>query len=154
MVYQVGRPAMFEGKRFLPETGTPIWKMLRSRTVFELWEPEPFTVATWMLMSLTTGFCARRPPRASRSATSVVAMDSSSHSGNRTRVAQCVVSRICAVRTEEVLLIIRHRQVFWLVTFVLPAPVLVSGRGQVLKNCAMCRNLLYRDPTNSPTGLP
>ena len=33
MVYQVGSPAMFEGNRFLPETGTPIWKMLRSKTV-------------------------------------------------------------------------------------------------------------------------
>jgi hypothetical protein len=32
MVYQVGRPAMFEGKRFFPETGTPIWKMDRSST--------------------------------------------------------------------------------------------------------------------------
>ena len=31
---------------FLPETGTPIWKMLRKRTVFELCEPEPLTVAT------------------------------------------------------------------------------------------------------------
>ena len=55
MVYQVGSPAMLEGNIFLPETGTPIWKMVRSRTVFALWEPEPFTVATWMLKSLTTG---------------------------------------------------------------------------------------------------
>jgi hypothetical protein len=46
MVYQVGSPAMFEGNMFLPETGTPIWKILRNKTVLELWEPEPFTVAT------------------------------------------------------------------------------------------------------------
>ena len=37
---------MFEGNMFLPETGTPIWKMLRKSTVFELCEPEPLTVAT------------------------------------------------------------------------------------------------------------
>src|SRR5882757_8291709 len=56
MVYQVGRPAMFEGNRFLPETGTPIWKILRNRTVLELCDPDPLTVATWILMSLTTRF--------------------------------------------------------------------------------------------------
>src|SRR6476659_7846462 len=53
MVNQVGRPAMFEGKRFLPETGTPIWKMARRRVVFAVWLPDPFTVATWMLKLLT-----------------------------------------------------------------------------------------------------
>src|SRR5260370_6654739 len=53
MVYQVGRPAMFEGNRFLPETGTPIWKMLRSSTVLADCDPEPLTVATWMLKSFT-----------------------------------------------------------------------------------------------------
>jgi len=37
---------MFDGNMFLPETGTPIWKMLRNNTVFELCEPEPLTVAT------------------------------------------------------------------------------------------------------------
>jgi len=47
---------MFEGNRFLPETGTPIWKILRNSTVLELCEPEPLTVATWILMSLTTRF--------------------------------------------------------------------------------------------------
>src|SRR5579871_608188 len=52
MVYQVGNPAMFEGNRFLPETGTPIWKMLRNKTVLADCEPEPFTVATCMLKSL------------------------------------------------------------------------------------------------------
>src|SRR5690348_1129196 len=74
MVYQVGRPAILEGNRFLPETGTPIWKMVRNSTVLELWEPEPFTVATWMLMSLTTGLLEGRP--ACWIATSVVAMGS------------------------------------------------------------------------------
>ena len=53
MVYQVGRPAMFEGNMFLPETGTPIWKSERSRTRLAVWLPEPLTVATWMLKSLT-----------------------------------------------------------------------------------------------------
>ncbi len=37
---------MFDGKRFLPETGIPIWKSDRRRTVFELCEPEPFAVET------------------------------------------------------------------------------------------------------------
>jgi hypothetical protein len=45
-VYQVGSPAMFEGNMFFPEIGTPIWKMLRNKTVFELCDPDPFTVAT------------------------------------------------------------------------------------------------------------
>src|SRR6266700_2045959 len=64
MVYHVGRPAMLDGNRFLPETGTPIWKMLRSSTVFADCDPEPFTVATWMLKSFTlrrsAGICAAR----------------------------------------------------------------------------------------------
>src|ERR1700733_14897119 len=54
MVNQVGRPAIFDGKRFLPLIGTPIAKMLFSRTLFADWDPEPLTVATWMLKSLTT----------------------------------------------------------------------------------------------------
>src|SRR5512138_3097041 len=54
-VYQVGRPAMFDGNRFFPETGTPIWKMARRSTVFDDCEPEPFAVATWMEKSFTTG---------------------------------------------------------------------------------------------------
>ena len=53
MVYQVGSPAMFDGNRFLPDTGTPIWKIERIRTRFAVWLPEPLTVATWMLKSLT-----------------------------------------------------------------------------------------------------
>src|SRR5579871_1854332 len=55
MVYQVGNPAMLEGNRFFPETGMPIWKMLRNSTVLADCEPDPFTVATWMLKSLITG---------------------------------------------------------------------------------------------------
>ena len=45
---------MFDGNMFLPETGMPIWKMERSRTRFAVWLPDPLTVATWMLKSLTT----------------------------------------------------------------------------------------------------
>ena len=45
---------MFDGNMFLPDTGTPIWKIDRSRTRFAVWLPEPLTVATWMLKSLTT----------------------------------------------------------------------------------------------------
>ena len=56
MVNHVGRPAMLEGKRFLPLTGTPIAKMLRSRMLLADWDPEPLTVAIWMLKSLTIGF--------------------------------------------------------------------------------------------------
>src|SRR5271167_5205564 len=55
MVYHVGRPAMFDGNKFLPETGTPIWKMVRSRIELALCDPEPLAVATWMLKSLTMG---------------------------------------------------------------------------------------------------
>jgi hypothetical protein len=54
MVYQVGSPAMFEGKRFFPDTGIPIWNSVRSSTMFALCEPDPFTVATCRLMSLIT----------------------------------------------------------------------------------------------------
>ena len=43
---------MFEGKRFFPLTGTPIPKMLFSRTLLADCEPDPFTVATIMLKSL------------------------------------------------------------------------------------------------------
>src|ERR1700744_4651063 len=54
MVYQVGRPAMFDGKRFLPLTGIPMPKILLSRTLLADCEPDPLTVATWMLKSLMT----------------------------------------------------------------------------------------------------
>ena len=58
IVYQVGSPAMFDGNMFLPETGTPIRRIDRSSTMFAVWLPEPLTVATWMLKSLTTR-CSR-----------------------------------------------------------------------------------------------
>ena len=53
-MYHVGSPAMFDGNMFLPETGTPMRRIDRSSTMFAVWLPEPFTVATWMLKSLTT----------------------------------------------------------------------------------------------------
>ena len=56
MVNQVGSPAMFEGNIFLPETGMPIWKMDRISTELAVWLPDPLTVATWTLKSLTTGW--------------------------------------------------------------------------------------------------
>ena len=51
----VGSPWMFEGTRFLPETGIPIWKIDRIRMLFDDMLPEPFAVATWIEKSLTTG---------------------------------------------------------------------------------------------------
>src|SRR5271170_2549894 len=56
IVYQVGKPAIFDGKRFLPLTGIPIPKMLLRSTLLADWEPEPLTVATWMVKSLTIRF--------------------------------------------------------------------------------------------------
>src|ERR1017187_5893061 len=54
MVNHVGSPAMFDGNMFFPDTGMPIWKMERIKTVFAVWLPDPLTVATWMLKSFTT----------------------------------------------------------------------------------------------------
>src|ERR1700691_4161435 len=54
MVNQVGSPAMFDGNMFLPDTGTPIWKIERISTVLAVWLPDPFTVATCKEKSLTT----------------------------------------------------------------------------------------------------
>src|SRR5271157_3738139 len=36
MVNHVGKPAMFEGNRFFPLTGMPIWKMERIKTVIAI----------------------------------------------------------------------------------------------------------------------
>ncbi len=47
---------MFEGNKFFPLTGMPIWKIARSRTLLAVWLPEPLTVATWRLKSLMLGF--------------------------------------------------------------------------------------------------
>ena len=44
---------MFDGKRFFPETGTPIRKIARRRTLLAVCEPEPLAVATWSEKSLT-----------------------------------------------------------------------------------------------------
>src|SRR5262245_5128872 len=46
---------MLLGKRFFPDTGTPIWKIERSSVLFAVWLPEPFTGATWMLSRFTIG---------------------------------------------------------------------------------------------------
>src|SRR5512142_2405385 len=62
---------MLDGKRFLPETGTPIWKIARISTLFAVCEPEPFAVATWSEKSFTT---TSRDPRAP-SARSVNTLD-------------------------------------------------------------------------------
>jgi hypothetical protein len=37
---------MFEGNRFFPETGIPIWKMDRMRMLFDDMLPDPLAVAT------------------------------------------------------------------------------------------------------------
>jgi hypothetical protein len=37
---------MFDGKRFFPDTGMPIWKMARKSVLLAVWLPEPLTVAT------------------------------------------------------------------------------------------------------------
>src|SRR5271155_395118 len=81
MVYQVGRPAMFDGKRFLPLTGIPMPKMLLSRTLLADCEPDPLTVATCMLKSFTTRLeasCADALEACWPSATSPVAIGRSS----------------------------------------------------------------------------
>src|SRR5688572_20474864 len=52
-VYQVGRPAMFEGKRFFAPTGMPILKRVFKRILFADWDPLPLTVAMLMLQSFT-----------------------------------------------------------------------------------------------------
>src|ERR1051325_140920 len=72
IVNQVGRPAMLDGNMFFPLTGTPIWKMERINTLFDDWEPDPLTVATWMVQSLTTD----APSTGSRSRTAVAVWDS------------------------------------------------------------------------------
>src|SRR5262245_23623650 len=61
MVYQVGRPAMFDGKRFLPLTGMPILKIARMRVLLAVWLPEPLTVAPTMAKSLRVGSRSARP---------------------------------------------------------------------------------------------
>ena len=81
MVYQVGKPAILEGKRYFPLTGIPIPKMLFSSTRLADCDPDPFTVATWMLKSLMirlmdVGVCsaAELPAPGAPTATSPVAI--------------------------------------------------------------------------------
>src|ERR1051326_6652806 len=72
IVNQVGKPAMFEGNMFLPLTGTPIWKMERINTLFDDCDPDPLTVATWIVQSLTID----APSAGSFSSTAVAVWDS------------------------------------------------------------------------------
>jgi hypothetical protein len=80
MVYQVGKPAMLDGKRFFPLTGMPIPNMLLSSTRLADCDPDPLTVATWMLKSFTirldAGVCrtAELPAPGAPTATSPVAI--------------------------------------------------------------------------------
>ena len=53
MVYQVGWPWMLEGNRFFPETGMPILNSARTSVELDVWLPDPLTVATVMVKSLT-----------------------------------------------------------------------------------------------------
>src|SRR5438445_9247034 len=71
MVNHVGNPAMFDGNMFFPLTGTPIWKMERINTLFEDCDPDPLTVATWMVKSLTIGAPADGASSITASAVSV-----------------------------------------------------------------------------------
>src|SRR3954449_1824572 len=75
MVNQVGSPAMLDGNMFFPLTGTPIWKIERIRTLLEDWEPEPLTVATWIVQSLTVE--APAVTGSSRTAVAVMLSDTS-----------------------------------------------------------------------------
>src|ERR1700735_5914938 len=80
MVYHVGNPAIFDGKRFFPLTGIPIPNMLLSSTRLADCDPDPLTVATWMLKSLMirfdVGVCsaAELPAPGAPTATSPVAI--------------------------------------------------------------------------------
>src|SRR5579859_7273795 len=51
--YHVGRPWMFDGKRFLPDTGTPMRKIARINRLLALDEPVPLTLASFTAKSFT-----------------------------------------------------------------------------------------------------
>src|ERR1039457_1202105 len=51
--YHVGRPWMFEGNRFLPETGTPMRKIERISRLLAREEPVPLTLASFTAKSFT-----------------------------------------------------------------------------------------------------
>jgi hypothetical protein len=70
-----------DGKRFFPLTGIPMPNMLLSSTRLADCDPDPFTVATWMLKSLMirlveVGVCsaAELPAPSAPTATSPVAI--------------------------------------------------------------------------------
>jgi hypothetical protein len=54
MVYQVGKPWMLDGNRFLPETGIPILNNARNNVTLAVCEPDPLTVAMVTEKSLIT----------------------------------------------------------------------------------------------------
>ena len=51
--YQVGSPWMFEGNRFLPDTGTPMRKIACMMRPLALADPVPFVLAILKANSLT-----------------------------------------------------------------------------------------------------
>src|SRR5579863_9975146 len=51
--YHVGKPWMFDGKRFLPETGTPMRKIERMSRLLALDDPVPLTLASFKAKSFT-----------------------------------------------------------------------------------------------------
>ena len=53
--YQVGRPWMLEGKKFLPATGIPIRNRVFISNELALAEPVPFTLAMRIVKSLSAG---------------------------------------------------------------------------------------------------
>src|SRR3954470_11232764 len=55
--YQVGRPWMFEGNRFLPDTGIPIRKIACISRLLALAEPVPLTLASLSAKSLMRTIC-------------------------------------------------------------------------------------------------
>src|SRR6266849_95393 len=71
IVNHVGSPAMLDGNMFFPLTGTPIWKMERISTLLDDCDPDPLTVATWIVQSLTT----LPTPAASASRTALMVSD-------------------------------------------------------------------------------
>ena len=54
--YQVGKPWMFDGKRFFPDTGMPMRKMACMSRLFALADPVPLTFASLKAKSLTLVF--------------------------------------------------------------------------------------------------
>ena len=55
IVYQVGRPWIFDGHRFFPETGIPILNRARRMVLLAVAEPEPLTVQKVIPNSFTIG---------------------------------------------------------------------------------------------------